>query len=51
MFLNMSCTLAVFDIEPPAGQTIEVKYHEASVRCVMIPIFYFGVEGESADLW
>jgi len=51
MFLNISCTLAVFDIEPPAGQTIEAKYHEASIRCVIVLIFCFAVEGEPADPW
>lgn len=45
MFLNMSCTLAVFDIEPPVGQTIEAKYHEASIRCVMVPIFTLVLRG------
>ena len=38
-FLDILCTLTAFDIEPPAGQTIEVKYHEVAIRCVIIPIF------------
>jgi len=40
LFLNISCTLAAFDIEPPAGQKIEVEFYEAAVRCVMVPVFF-----------
>jgi len=35
LFLNIACTLAVFDIEAPAGEKLEPKYHESIVRYVM----------------
>lgn len=50
LFLNISRTLAAFDIEPPAGQKIEAEFYEAAIRCVMVPVFlYFGVVRGSAD--
>jgi len=35
LFLNIACTLAVFDIEAPAGEKLEPKFHESPVRFVM----------------
>ena len=32
LFLNISCTLAVFDISAPAGEKLEAKYKEAVDR-------------------
>jgi len=35
VFLNIACTLAVFDIEAPAGEKLEPKFHESPIRFVM----------------
>jgi len=35
LFLNITCTLAVFDIEAPAGEKLEPKFRESLVRYVM----------------
>ena len=32
LFLNIACTLAVFDIEVPPGEKLEPKFHESHVR-------------------
>jgi len=43
LFLNISSTLAVFDIEAPVGEKIEAKFHESHIRhcetfkCVVKP--------------
>ena len=37
LFLNIASTLAVFDISVPAGETLEAKYYEASIRYVLVP--------------
>ncbi|KAF9646067.1 cytochrome P450 [Thelephora ganbajun] len=43
LFLNIACTLAIFDIEAPAGEKLEPKFHESHVRhaipfkCVIKP--------------
>ena len=37
LFLNIACTLAVFDISVPVGEKLEAKYHEGVVRYVLIP--------------
>ena len=34
LFLNIACTLAVFDIEAPVGEKLEPKFHESHVRYV-----------------
>ena len=34
-FLNIACTLAVFDIEAPAGEKLEPKFREYVVRYVI----------------
>jgi len=36
LFLNIACTLAVFDIAAPVDEKLEVKYHESFVRWVMV---------------
>jgi hypothetical protein len=48
LFLDISCTLAAFDIESPAGQPIKVEFHEAAIRCVMVLIFTLVPRGESS---
>jgi len=42
LFLTISCTLAVFDIEAPAGEKLEPKFHESLSRYVVS----FGVSAE-----
>jgi len=38
LFLNIACTLAVFDIAAPADEKLEPKYHENFIRWViMVP--------------
>ena len=41
IFINIAFILAVFDIEAPAGQKIEPKFHVAAVRCVVFLFFFF----------
>ena len=36
LFLNIACTLAVFDISPPVDEKLEVKYFEGFVRWVVV---------------
>jgi len=43
LFLDIACTLAVFDIEAPAGEKLEPKFHESLARYVMS----FGVSAEA----
>ena len=47
LFLNISSTLAVFDIEAPVGEKIEPKFHETHIRYVMR---FFGVPGKESRL-
>jgi len=35
LFLNIACTLTVFDIKAPAGGKLEPKFHETFVRYIM----------------
>ena len=35
LFLNIACTLAVFDIEAPADEKLEAKFREFAVRYVI----------------
>ena len=35
LFLNISCTLAAFDIEAPVGEKPEPKFHESLTRYVV----------------
>ena len=35
LFLNIACTLAVFDIEAPAGEKLEPKFRDSLARYVM----------------
>ena len=32
LFLNISCTLSVFDISAPTGEKLEARYEEGAVR-------------------
>jgi len=32
LFINIACTLAVFDIEAPVGEKLEPKFHESHIR-------------------
>ena len=36
LFLNIACTLAVFDISAPVGEKLEAKYKEGFVRWVVV---------------
>ena len=38
LFLNILRTLATFDIHPPAGHALGVKFHKVIVRCVALPL-------------
>ena len=35
LFLNVARTLTIFDIEAPAGEKPEPKFHESHIRCVV----------------
>ena len=37
LFLNIACTLAVFEISAPVGEKLEAKYHEGFIRYVLVP--------------
>jgi hypothetical protein len=36
LFLNIACTLAVFDISAPVGEKLDAKYREGLIRCVVV---------------